>query len=286
MYIRIGEQRLFFDVVGVKLRIDGPRVVEKPTLIALHGGPGFDHQRMRPHLDQLADIAQVVYVDHRGNGRSLPSDPATWTLDRWADDIRALCDALGIERPIVLGTSFGGLVAMSYMTRHPEHPAGVIVSSSCARVDFPTIFAAFERRGGPQARTVAENFWLRLTPEDLDAYNRICLPLYNTRPAPEPQPDQRTIVNVDVAQHFLRPGGEFQSVDLRPALGAVRCPVLVIGGRDDPITPPEFSVEIAASLPATTTELHLFEGCGHGVYRDDPDRVWPVVRRWMAALCA
>ena len=75
-------------------------------------------------------------------------------------------------------------------------------------------------------------------------------------------------------------------MDVRAALGAVTASVLVIAGRDDPITPPEFSIEIAACLRSAATELHVFDGCGHGPFRDDPDRVWPIVRRWMAGLAA
>lgn len=286
MHLHVDGQRLFFDVVGEKLRIDGPRLVEKPTLVAMHGGPGFDHQRLRPDLDRLADVAQVVYLDHRGNGRSLPSDPATWTLERWGDDVRALCDTLGIEKPVVFGNSFGGLVAMAYLIRHPGHAGGAILSSCGAWYDFPLIFAAFERRGGAQARAAAEGFWLRQAPEDQEAYRRICSPLYGTRPPADPHQVARTIANPEVARHFLRPGGGLHRMDLRAALEAVRCPVLLLAGRDDPITPPEFSVEIAAHLPPASTALHVFDGCGHGPFRDDPDRVWPVVRRWMASLAA
>lgn len=284
MHIRIGAQRLFFDVVGEKLRIDGARLIEKPTLIALHGGPGYDHQRLRPDADGLADIAQVIYLDHRGNGRSRPSDPTTWTLDRWGDDIRDFCDELGIDKPLVFGNSFGGLVAMSYLVRHPGHAAGAIISSSGAWYDFPAIFAAFERRGGPQARSIAEQFWLRHLPEDHEAYRRVCAPLYSTRPPADPHQSARTIANMDVMRHFLSPDGELRRTDYRRVLGAVRCPVLVIAGTDDPVTPPEFSRQIAAHLPAATTQLHLFEHCGHGPFRDDPQRVWSVVRRWIASL--
>lgn len=286
MQVRIGDQPLFFDVVGEKLRIDGPRLVEKPTLIALHGGPGFDHQRLRPDMDPLADIAQVLYLDHRGNGRSLPSDPATWTLERWGDDIRAVCDQLGIEKPVVFGNSFGALVAMSYAVRHPGHAAGVILSSGGARYDFAQIFDAFERRGGPEARAVAEGFWQRQSAEDQAAYQRVCMPLYGTRPPADPDQAARTILNLDVARHFLRPGGELQRMDFRAALAGVTVPVLVIAGREDPITPPEFSVDTAAHLPPGLGELHVFDGCGHGPFRDDPERVWAVVRRWIARLPA
>ena len=284
MYIQVNGQRIFFDIVGEKLRIAGPRLVEKPTLIALHGGPGFDHQRLRPDLDPLADMAQVLYVDHRGNGRSLPSDPGTWTLERWGDDIRALCDTLGIDKPIVFGNSFGGIVAMSYMIRHPGHAAGVILSSTGAWYDFERIFLAFERRGGPQARTAAENFWRRQSPEDHAEYRRVCSPLYGTRPPSDPHQAERTVANLDVARHFLQPGGEIHTMDLRDALRTVTCPVLVIAGREDPITPPEFSEEIDAHLPPANTELHIFDDCGHGPFRDDPERVAAVMRRWMAAL--
>ena len=284
MYIHIDKQRIFFDIVGEKLRIDGPRLVEKPTLIALHGGPGFDHQRLRPDLDPLADMVQILYLDHRGNGRSLPSDPSSWTLERWGDDIRALCDSLGIDKPIVFGNSFGGIVAMSYMIRHPGHTAGVILSSTGAWYDFERVFAAFERRGGQPARKAAENFWLRQAPEDHAEYQRLCTPLYGTRPPPDPDQDARSVANLDVARHFLQPGAEIHRMDLRGALAAVRSPVLVLAGREDPITPPEFSEEIVAHLPPANTEMHIFEGCGHGPFRDDPQQVMAVMRRWIGAL--
>lgn len=286
MHIHVDGQRLFFDIVGEKLRIDGPRLVEKPTLIALHGGPGFDHQRLRPDLDGLADIAQILYLDHRGNGRSLPSDPATWTLDRWADDLRALCDTLGIEKPIVFGNSFGGLVAMAYLIRHPGHAGGAIISSSAARYEFDLIYAAFERRGGTPARQAAENFWRRQAPEDQAEYHRLCSPLYGTRPPADPHQAARTRANPQVSHHFLGPQGEIHRLDFRPALAAVTCPVLVIAGREDPITPPEFSETIAAHLPPGIAELHIFDNCGHGPFRDAPGEVWAVVRRWMQGIAA
>src|SRR5271168_534778 len=108
MFITVNGQSIFFDVVGSKLSPEGPLMREKPTLLVLHGGPGFDHSTLRGDFDGFADLAQVVYLDHRGNGRSVPSDPANWTLAQWGDDVRAVCGALGIDRPIVLGQSFGG----------------------------------------------------------------------------------------------------------------------------------------------------------------------------------
>jgi proline-specific peptidase len=286
MFIHVNNQRLFFDVVGEKLKIDGNRLIEKPTLIALHGGPGLDHSRMRPEFDALADIAQVVLIDHRGNGRSMPSDPQTWTLDQWGDDVKGLCDALGIVKPIIFGHSFGGMVAQSYLTRHPDHPAGVVLSSTAAHMNFEEVYEFFNRKGGPEARDVARRFWTQMADEDLADYARLCMPLYASRVPADPDQSARGIVNAEVTRHFALSPGEMKAMDFRPRLKAAKCPVLVVGGREDPVTPPSCSEEIAAHLPARLGELRLFDGCGHGVYRDDPEHFWPLLRDWIARVCA
>src|SRR5262245_29887092 len=165
MRISVNGTSLYFDVEGVGLKTDGPTMRAKSTLILLHGGPGFDHTMFKPDFSVLADVAQIIYLDHRANGRSVNTDPHTWTLAQWGDDVKALCDALGIERPIVYGWSFGGFVAQSYATRYPDHPDKLILASTAAIRDLSQVFAAFERIGGPTAREVAERFWINPTPE-------------------------------------------------------------------------------------------------------------------------
>ena len=75
-------------------------VDQRPVVFVLHGGPGFDHSTMKPAFDPLAEVAQLVYYDHRGQGRSDRSEPKNWNLDQWADDLRALIDVLGVEKPV------------------------------------------------------------------------------------------------------------------------------------------------------------------------------------------
>src|ERR1700722_20225757 len=105
MRITVGDYRLFFDIDGAKLRPDGPRMREGPTVVLLHGGPGFDHSAISPVLALLSEVAQLVYLDHRSQGRSDRTAPDRWTLQHWADDVKAFCDALEIDRPIVMGHS-------------------------------------------------------------------------------------------------------------------------------------------------------------------------------------
>jgi pimeloyl-ACP methyl ester carboxylesterase len=283
MFIEVNGARLYFDVDGAGLVPDGPRMRAKPTLILLHGGPGFDHAIYKPAFSELADIAQIVYFDHRGNGRSGGQDPQTWNLAQWGDDVKGLCDALGIDKPIVYGASFGGFVAQFYAIRHPDHPAKLILTSTAARVDFPTIFAEFERIGGKVAREVAEAYWLSPTVESRAKYLEICFPLYRARPAQNRDAQRRSILKDDVAIWFNGPGNEQGRMDFRADLGGVRCPVLVLAGDRDPIMPMAFSETLAACLPVQLVRLERFAGCGHGVIPDDPGRAFRVIRDFLLA---
>ena len=283
MFIRLGDQRIFFDVVGSKLEADGPRMREKPTLIVMHGGPGFDHSGLRGDFDGLSDIAQVIYLDHRGNGRSVPSDPSTWTLAQWGDDVRALCDVLGIEKPIVLGQSFGGMVAQSYATRHPDHPAALILSSTAARMDFDASMKVFEAKGGAEALAVAKRFWESGLDEEFETYMRVCMPLYNTTVRADGENARaRAIMRREVYRHFSLPGGEIRRMDFRSALKAVRCRTLILAGAEDPITPPDLSRELLTCIKEGLGTLRIYANCGHGAFRDDPATVLAEVRDFVA----
>src|SRR4051794_20245759 len=176
-----GGTRLFFDSVGASLDPGADELRDKPVLLLLHGGPGSDHSVYRPWFDRFADTHHVVYLDHRGQGRSDERrDPTGWDLDTWADDIVRFCDAVDLHDPIVLGQSFGGFVAMHYAGRHPDHPGGLVLSSTSARHHVDAMLAMFERLGGAHARDVAARFWSGdATGEEMLRYDEVCTPLYN-----------------------------------------------------------------------------------------------------------
>lgn len=280
MRVQVGDVKLFFDVEGAQLVADGPVMRRRPTLLLLHGGPGFDHSNYKPAFSQLADIVQVVYLDHRGNGRSDVSTPDRWNLAQWADDVRAFCDVLGIERPVVMGQSFGGFVAMAYATRHPDHPSKLILSSTAGHHRLERVLAAFERLGGAEVRAAAQRYWEKPGPDTVRDYARLCVPVYNRTPQ-DPDATARTVWKFDVM--FAFGGGEDLTFNLLPALSAVRCPTLVLGGEDDPITPIGDAEDIAAAIPSQLVRFERFAGCGHGVFRDAPERGFAVIREFVAS---
>jgi len=255
MRVVVNGVRLFFDVEGASLVPDGPVMREKPTLLLLHGGPGLDHSIYKPAFSALADIAQVVFLDHRGHGRSDLGSPETWTLARWADDVRAFCDALGIAHPIVYGASFGGTVAL------------------------------FERFGGPEVGALARRRFIEgrghTDVASVEAWLRLAFPLY-TRTPRNPDVARRAVRHPEVTHWFTRPGGEGHTFNLVPDLSRVQCPTLVLGGEDDPMTPIECQAAIAAALPAHLVRFERFAGCGHAVLPDAPERALAVIREFIA----
>ena len=282
MRIDIGQGvRLFVDVEGPALVPDGPLMREKPTLVCLHGGPGFDHSGFKPAFSGLADIAQIIYYDHRGHGRSDERPSSEWTLDIWADDVVRLCDALGIVKPIVLGQSFGGFVAQRYIARHPGHASKVILSSTSPHMALERKLVMFEKLGGKVARELARQFWSQPDPQTWAAYWAGCRKLYNRTEPSDPQAAQRMLVRDEILLHFV--AGEKQGLDLLPGLAAAQCPVLVMAGEEDPVCPLADAQDIAAALPPQWAKLVSFPGAGHGAWRDDPQAAFATLREFIGA---
>src|SRR4051794_5275320 len=91
-------------------------------LLVMHGGLGLDHAYFRPWLDALGDVSELIYYDHRGNGKSArPTDWSGVTHATWADDADALREQLGHERITLYGHSYGGFLALEYALRHADH---------------------------------------------------------------------------------------------------------------------------------------------------------------------
>ena len=273
--------RLFVDIDGFGLVPDGPALREKPTLLLLHGGPGFDHSGFKPAFAPLTDIAQIVTYDHRGHGRSDERPASEWTLETWADDVVRLCDTLGIEKPIVLGQSFGGFVAQRYLARHPGHAAKVILSSTSAAFNLERKLPVFERLGGRAVRELAETFWRAPDEANTEAYLRDVHPLYNTRRAPNDDGKRRARYRLEILRHFIV--NEMHAMNLLPGLAQARCPVLVMAGAQDPVCPPADSEDIAAALPAQLAELQVYANSGHGAWRDEPEAAFAALRRFILA---
>ena len=99
-----------------------------PTIVVVHGGPDFDHGYMLPEMDALAASFRLVYYDQRGRGRStLACKPDSVTIQSEVDDLDAIRSQLGLDQIVVLGHSWGGLLAMEYAIRHRDRVSHLVL---------------------------------------------------------------------------------------------------------------------------------------------------------------
>jgi pimeloyl-ACP methyl ester carboxylesterase len=284
MRVAVNGVRLYFDVEGCGLAARDSEMVARPTLVLLHGGPGADHSFFKPEFSAMADVAQVVYLDLRGSGRSDHGDPGAWTWDQWADDVAGFCRALGIEAPVLVGTSGGGRVAVTCAGRHPGLPRGLVLDSTLfGPGSLDDSLEIFERRGGVVAREAAARFMGGDTsPEATRAWVTHAIPLYGsasdgdmaTRAA-------RARVNREVMARFRR--GECGPLEVTAGdIGKVGCPVLVLVGEDDPATPVASTRRVTSSVRHPALDLQAFPGVGHGVFRQAPAPAFELLRAFLA----
>jgi proline iminopeptidase len=242
---------------------------ERPTVVLVHGGPGvYDHSYFKPEFSVLAEHAQVVYLDLRGHGRSEWGNPADWSFEVCADDIRAFCDTVGIVKPIVFGHSMGGPIVLLYGARHRGHAAGLIVQSAFARWDTDRMVEGFRRVAGDEVAKIARRSYIGETVAD-DEWRRVFTAFGPHRPTAEQlarMPD-----NLPLNEYGME---VIRTTDIVRQLGFIDVPTLVVVGDLDPVTPLAAVEEIVAALPAATAQLEVLRGAGHFAWLDDPDRYW------------
>jgi pimeloyl-ACP methyl ester carboxylesterase len=262
---------LFFDVDGAKVVPDGPWMRDRPTVVLLHTGPGADHSLYKEHIGPaLTDLAQVVYLDLRGAGRSDWSSPEHWTIDTWVEDLEAFCDALELERPVLLGTSTGGVIALVHAARHPDRVERLVLVSTVARYVHTRSIAEFDRIAGPEAGEVAARYFADPTEAHFAEFLRVCVPFYTRKPV-SPDTVARMEMNMALIAHWDRTGA--RTFDVREEAVGIRCPTLVLAGDDDPSTTISGVDELVAALPAGLVRYEHFADTGHGVFRDRPEAI-------------
>ena len=278
MYIEVNGARLFVDVDGARSVPSGTAMAERPVLFVLHGGPGCDHSYFKPWLDALTDVAQLVYVDHRGNGRSERTGPATYTMAQMADDLEALRQLLGYERIQVLGHSFGGMVALTYATRYPGSLEALIPATTAASYEFRAqAWEIAAARATPLQMEMLPRLFdgVIATEAEHDEWWRACLPLYFHRADDTICSEMlgREHAQLEVVNYMM--ASQIPGYDLASQLPAVSAPTLVVSGRHDWVTPVSQGEVIASGIPGA--RLEVFEDSGHFPFIEEQDRFLQVI---------
>lgn len=286
MFAQVRDTTLYFDVEGAGLVPDGPVMRERPVTMVVHGGPGGDHSGFKPAMSPLTNTMQLVFFDHRGQGRSGHGDPARYTLDENVEDMEALRRHLGLGPVVSIGTSYGGMVAMAHAARFPGAVSKLVLIVTAAHGGFMARAEAFIReRGTPEQRCVCERLWSGTfkTPEQMAQYYAVMGPLYSRRydPAVAAAMRGRAIYAPEPLNRAFGPGGVLRSFDLRTEIVGIAVPTLILAGRHDWICPPEFSEEIHRLIPGS--RLQMFEDSSHSIRADEPEALNNAIRAFVTA---
>jgi pimeloyl-ACP methyl ester carboxylesterase len=282
MHVLVNGTRLWFDVDGAVLVPEGSGMRRRPTIVLVHGGPGsYDHSYLKPAFGRLTEIAQVVYLDLRGHGRSDWGDPDAWSFEQCADDLRAFCDALEIEQPVVLGHSMGGFVVMLYGARHPSHAGALILQSTNARFDLERLVEAVRRVAGDEVAEIARRSYGGLGSVTAEEWARV-FPAFGPV-VPDGDELTRRTQNLELGPRGME---LLRSLDVVAELSRIDCPTLVCVGELDPITPVAASAEIVEAMKPGLARLEVIPSAGHFTWKDAPEDFWRVVTEFVRSVDA
>lgn len=271
MYAAVNGTTIYFDVNGAEKEVENGDIHHKPVIFVIHGGPGGSHLSFKPHLDDLTNYAQLVYVDQRGCGYSEEGDPETYTLDNNVEDIEALRKHLGLEKIWVLGHSYGGMVAMSYAVKYQEHLKGLLLAATSPSYRFMEKAKKYvEENGNGDQKFYSAKLWEGdfQSEEELQAYYDVMDPLYSVA---SQNKDSKPKVKAKRSYKALNKGfgGFLRHFDIVENLFNIHVPALIIAGRHDWITPVSENQVIHENIPKNT--FHILENSSHSVFVDERD---------------
>jgi proline iminopeptidase len=262
------------------------RVGNNPKLkvLLLHGGPAGTHQYFEV-FDSYFPAAGIEYYfyDQLGCGRSdQPDDPALWTIPRFVDEVEQVRTALGLgpDNLVVLGHSWGGILAIEYALAHPEALKGLVVSNMMSSIPAYNEYAKKVLMPGMPPKVLAEVLAIEERGGWAEPrYEELLLPNFYVkhilrRPLEEwPDPVLRSFADLNKKIYVPMQGpsemgasGVLEFWDRSKDLAKIRVPTLVVGARHDTMDPAHMEW-MAGQLPAGRY-LHCPNGSHMAMYDD------------------
>lgn len=261
---------------GVKLAYveAGPEAPRDPPLVFVHGWIG-DHRALLPQMAYFARGHRTIAVHLRGHGDS-DSPMQDYTMAGFADDIAWQCERLGLRKPLVVGHSLGGAIALELAGRHPDLPSGIVLIDSIVlappefRDSARAMVAAF---GGSDFRAKAraqalELFLDYVDPEDVTRKGRLLAPVFD---AHKKTPQH---VAVSVMANLVN------CYDAEPAAAACRVPVAYLSASVPLIEQGRDLDRFRALCPQLMVATTL--GAGHFSPLEVPDQINAMIARFLA----
>jgi proline iminopeptidase len=280
-------------VDGGKYNVWTKRIGSGPVkLLTLHGGPGFPHDYLEPFEDFLPKGVELYYYDQLGVGNSdQPTDASLWTVSRYTEEVEEVRRGLGIDKMVLYGSSWGGMLAIEYALAHPEHIEALIISDMTAsaasyvkyanelRAQLPEedqkILAKYEATGDYENPEYQQVMFGKIYAEHLVRIN----------PWPEPVARSFKKFNPQIYNTMQGPNefvvtGNFKDWDRWNDLAKIKVPTLLIAGKHGTMRPDDIR-RMGKLIP--NSRVVITEGSHLEMY-DAQDEYFQAINRFLDDL--
>jgi len=241
------------------------------ALVLLHGGPGISCEYMAT-FDRLASpTLRLVTYDQQGVGQSPATASFGYTANEYVADLEAVRASLGVERIHILGHSWGGFLALAYVTAHPDHVASLTLVDG-----MPPTGASFQAGeklflmgiASLQAEKIIPNPLPPPKGDDCGPPLAAYLPVYFYDPAFVPPPE--LVASQCNAKAMDTTFGRLGNYDLNAQLRAVTAPVFVLFGAADPFGA-QWQKDLVSAFSAAQPEQAIIPKSGHFPWLEQPE---------------
>jgi proline iminopeptidase len=264
-------------------------------LVLVPGGPGDPHDVFHLFFGRLADREQVVYFDPFGVGKSdRAKSNRDYSFARDVENLEGLRQSLGLAKMNLLGQSYGGMVAQAYALKYPQFVSRLILLDSFydgamwqanddnanreIQAQFPEAWAKLQRLRAMGLRSSA--------PEHQEIYDSVPLGLFYFYDAskasllPNDEPSNNDVYYAIAGDDAdFKIGGDIAPLDFRADLRKLNMPMLVIAGRYDRISLPEYALKYKTYAPQS--HFVIMEKSGHFPYIEEPEKMLSVLRQFL-----
>jgi proline iminopeptidase len=265
------------------------------VVLCLNGGPGLPCDYLRePHACLVDHGYRVVAYDQLGCGESdKPADPSLWTIERYAEEVETVRDALGLGRVHLLGQSWGGWLSIEYGVSFPHCLKTVILEDTCG--DMPHLVSELERLRaalGPETVAMMQQHEAEGTVDHPEYQAAITILNYRhvCRLKEWPAPLRRSLQgwNMDIYRTMQGPNeflytGNLKDWNRIPDMNRITAPALITVGKYDELTP-ACALRMKHALP--DAQLVVFPNSSHTPFYEEPDAYYPVLPDFLGRHCA
>ena len=250
---------------GIDLHVDETGPEDGRPILLIHG---YTQSRLswdRQMHSDLADEHRLVAMDDRGHGDSGKPRDAYDDPELWAEDVQSVIETLDLDRPVLVGWSYGGLIISDYLSVYgTEHVAGLNFVGAISKLgtedanavigeEFTELVPGFESTDAEESVATLDTFVGRCVHGDLDPRDRYYLLGFNAAVPP-----------------YVRTGLHSRTVTHDEDLRAIDVPTLLTHGEADTIVLPEAAEEHADLID--TAEVSRYPDVGHSPFWEAPDR--------------